>query len=607
MVDQTSLTSDAYVWVGSSGGLWGSTSNWMDRTTGANPVLFVPSGNNPVTVSVPSGPAYEVIGGGGRAASLNLTGYLALNGQYALGDLALGTVPAANSSLDASIHTGLSLGANSTVSASIVTANNASVSVSGPGAALTASGAVTFGGFRTNTAPGPTSSLSVDAGANVTTQSAVSLLDGSSASVTGNGSKLASAGLLTVSNTRAGANTSASYLTVSAGGFVQATDLILQVAPNSSTLYGVVTVDSTSTLEIGSAGRAAVGTITVDAGRTASMAGVLSLRGAVVNNGTISEASGTLTINGTLSGSGSLQIGRDATLALNGTAAAATTIAFTGTGATLAIGSDYTDNGVTPLNAPYSIAATLTGFAVGDGITLANNVTSASYTATGANMGTLSLLNGTQQVTSLTLSGSYANYSFVVSPNTTFGNTILLLPDAPTPAAELPVISGVSPDTGTSSSDGVTSTGAVTVSGTAQEGSRVELFDGAAQVGTNIASSLGAWSIAPATALSQGAHSLTARATDVAGNLSGASAAFVVTVDLQGLKLLDPLFDRTYYLAQNPDVKAANVDPLLHFDQYGWKEDRDPSLLFSNAKYLAANPDVKAAGVDPLLHYMSFG
>jgi hypothetical protein len=38
------------------------------------------------------------------------------------------------------------------------------------------------------------------------------------------------------------------------------------------------------------------------------------------------------------------------------------------------------------------------------------------------------------------------------------------------------------------------------------------------------------------------------------------------------------LFDRTYYLAQNPDVKAANVDPLLHFDQYGWKEDRDPSL-----------------------------
>ena len=68
-----------------------------------------------------------------------------------------------------------------------------------------------------------------------------------------------------------------------------------------------------------------------------------------------------------------------------------------------------------------------------------------------------------------------------------------------------------------------------------------------------------------------------------------------------------PLFDASYYLAQNPDVKAAGVDPLQHFETYGWREGRDPSLLFSDAKYLAAYADVKAAGVDPLLHYRNYG
>jgi hypothetical protein len=66
-------------------------------------------------------------------------------------------------------------------------------------------------------------------------------------------------------------------------------------------------------------------------------------------------------------------------------------------------------------------------------------------------------------------------------------------------------------------------------------------------------------------------------------------------------------FDTNYYLTQNPDVKAAGVNPLLHFEQYGWKEGRQPSLVFDDAKYLAVNTDVAAAGVDPLLHYMQFG
>ncbi len=69
----------------------------------------------------------------------------------------------------------------------------------------------------------------------------------------------------------------------------------------------------------------------------------------------------------------------------------------------------------------------------------------------------------------------------------------------------------------------------------------------------------------------------------------------------------DAWFDTAYYFAQNPDVKAAGLNALLHFEQYGWHEGREPSLMFSDAKYLAANPDVKAAGIDPLLHYVTSG
>lgn len=69
----------------------------------------------------------------------------------------------------------------------------------------------------------------------------------------------------------------------------------------------------------------------------------------------------------------------------------------------------------------------------------------------------------------------------------------------------------------------------------------------------------------------------------------------------------DAFFDTNGYLAQNPDVKAAGLNPLTHFEAYGWKEARDPSLAFSDSKYVAANPDVAAAKLDPLAHFLTYG
>jgi hypothetical protein len=69
----------------------------------------------------------------------------------------------------------------------------------------------------------------------------------------------------------------------------------------------------------------------------------------------------------------------------------------------------------------------------------------------------------------------------------------------------------------------------------------------------------------------------------------------------------DPLFDRSYYLSVNRDVKVTNMDPLLHYASYGWREGRDPSAWFATEAYLAANPDVRAARLSPLEHYRAWG
>lgn len=66
-------------------------------------------------------------------------------------------------------------------------------------------------------------------------------------------------------------------------------------------------------------------------------------------------------------------------------------------------------------------------------------------------------------------------------------------------------------------------------------------------------------------------------------------------------------FDATYYTLTNPDVAAAETDPLTHFNLFGWKEGRNPNPLFDTAWYLEHNPDVAASGMNPLTHYVLYG
>jgi glycosyltransferase involved in cell wall biosynthesis len=67
------------------------------------------------------------------------------------------------------------------------------------------------------------------------------------------------------------------------------------------------------------------------------------------------------------------------------------------------------------------------------------------------------------------------------------------------------------------------------------------------------------------------------------------------------------MFNRDWYLEHNPDVRAAGIDPALHYLRYGAREGRDPSPQFDSDWYLAENPDVAKIGFNPLVHYLQHG
>jgi hypothetical protein len=103
-------------------------------------------------------------------------------------------------------------------------------------------------------------------------------------------------------------------------------------------------------------------------------------------------------------------------------------------------------------------------------------------------------------------------------------------PDITPPAA--PTIASSTPDTGTVG-DQITTANVLTLSGTAEAGSIVKLFDGSTQIGTTRANASGNWTYATAK-LPEGTHSFTETATDAAGNSSSGSSPLNVKVDAVG-------------------------------------------------------------------------
>src|SRR6185312_5287638 len=152
-----------------------------------------------------------------------------------------------------------------------------------------------------------------------------------------------------------------------------------------------------------------------------------------------------------------------------------------------------------------------------DGVTLLGSVTADgsgnwSYT-------TAALANGAHSLT--------ATATDVAGNTSAASGALSVTIDATAPV--VPSITAFSTDSGTVG-DGITNDNTLTLTGSAEANATVKVYDGVTLLGSVTADGSGNWSYTTA-ALANGAHSLTATATDVAGNTSAASAALTVTID----------------------------------------------------------------------------
>lgn len=77
--------------------------------------------------------------------------------------------------------------------------------------------------------------------------------------------------------------------------------------------------------------------------------------------------------------------------------------------------------------------------------------------------------------------------------------------------------------------------------------------------------------------------------------------------DPTGSAAVAAAFDADFYVAANPDLNLVRSDAFAHFMDIGWRENRDPSRWFSVSRYLEANLDVRSSDLNPLVHYIQYG
>jgi hypothetical protein len=123
-------------------------------------------------------------------------------------------------------------------------------------------------------------------------------------------------------------------------------------------------------------------------------------------------------------------------------------------------------------------------------------------------------------------------------------------------------------DSGSSNTDNITNVDKPSFNGTGEKNATVDLFRGGAiSLGTTTADASGNWSLTLVTALADGTYSITAKQTDVAGNVSVASAALNITIDT-----LSPVPPSSPNLAASSDTGISNSDNITN---------QNNSLLFS--------------------------
>jgi Ca2+-binding RTX toxin-like protein len=133
-----------------------------------------------------------------------------------------------------------------------------------------------------------------------------------------------------------------------------------------------------------------------------------------------------------------------------------------------------------------------------------------------------------------------------------YGNSDYLKPDAPT------IDLKASSDSGSSDTDNLTNDTTPTLTGTAEAGSTVRVYEGSTVIGCVVADASGNWCLTLTGPVSEGAHNYTATATDAALNVSDLSSALNITIDTTDPTVSAP------DLAAGSDSGSSSSDDLTN-------------------------------------------
>ena len=280
-----SPNTDSYSWIGAVGAAWGLSTDWSDTTSSANPAPYVPGSMTPVTIG--NGAS---ITGGGSAASITATGTVTLAGSYSdAGALAIGTVSSSSGSPVVTSGT-VSLAAGTQLSAASLVFAGGTLSVAG--AVVTIGGSISVGtaGSVSPYVTATTGQVLVTAGGTLAVSGSASdpaadlVVSGAGSAITISGTLVAGSG-----GQYFGASYQIGNLIAASGGFAQLGGVVINGAPagTAGATNTGISVDGTSTIEIGTAGGAAAGAITVDAGRSIAFNTSGYVSGALVDNGIV--------------------------------------------------------------------------------------------------------------------------------------------------------------------------------------------------------------------------------------------------------------------------------------------------------------------------------
>jgi hypothetical protein len=168
----------------------------------------------------------------------------------------------------------------------------------------------------------------------------------------------------------------------------------------------VVSAASTGTIEVGAAGGAAKGAVTVDAG--ALLHGAGTIKTAFVDTGTLDAAGGTLKLASSITGTGSVSITSGSVLSAAGKFGAATLRFLSGGNEKVVFGT------------PKSVSATIGGFTV-----TTDTIDLASFVKTTASFASHTLtVNSAGGAAHLHFSGSYTLASFAFASDGHGGTNI---------------------------------------------------------------------------------------------------------------------------------------------------------------------------------------